>query len=64
MHDELSTEAAQAVVAAMLAAAGVVPPAEEVAEIAATLPAIRRRLARQYEVDCGDAAPVIVRWPR
>ncbi|MEZ5235525.1 MAG: hypothetical protein AB7W59_17255 [Acidimicrobiia bacterium] len=64
MDDAQTTDTARAVVAAMLAAAGVVPPADEVAEIAAALPVLHRRMARQYAVACGDAAPVIVRWPR
>lgn len=62
MHDEETATATRSVVAVMLAASGVAPPPADLDEIAAALPAIRRRMARLHAVDCGDAAPVIVRF--
>lgn len=62
MHDEQTVDATRSVVAAMLAASGVVPPADDLDELAVAMTAIRGRMARLQAVDCGDVAPVIVRF--
>jgi hypothetical protein len=54
--------ASRAAVEAMLGAAGVAANAEDLDALAALYPTIRRRMARLYDIDCGDVAPVIVRW--
>ncbi|MPY95037.1 MAG: hypothetical protein GEV08_18850 [Acidimicrobiia bacterium] len=47
-----------ALVAGMLASAGVQPSEEELATLGRLHPALRRQVDRLYAVDVGDAAPV------
>ncbi len=54
--------ASRAAVEAMLAAAGVTANADDLDALAALYHSIRRRIDRLYVIDCGDVAPVIVRW--
>jgi hypothetical protein len=62
MDDAPRDPAPRAVVAALLGAAGVAANGEDLDALAELYPSIRARVDRLYEVDCADAAPVIVRW--
>lgn len=60
VRDEITDEEARATVLALLGAAGVDPPPEEVDRLADLYPGLRRSLDRYHTIDVGDEVTAAV----
>ena len=59
-HDEDADADARSQVAALLAAAGLTPPEDEIDRLAALYPGLRRSIDRFHAIDTGDEVTAAV----